>query len=1327
VPTPWISRPFARTPRLNPMFRLRARSRRSRPAVEGLEGRQLLSTLYVTSLGDNGDNANPTPNSLRAAIVASNNAPVGTVTTIDFSIGTGAQTISLVAPLPTLANPTIIDGTTQPGYAGRPMIQVDGTQAGAGAIGFSLDDDSHNSTIKGLEITGFNGGGILDDNGNSNVFTNDVIGLHVTGTLPRVIANGTFGVEIRDQANNNTLSNLVVAGNQFNGVVINNSTGTALTGSFIGTDSSGTASLDRNGVALGNGVSGGGGSGVVINGSATNTTLSGDVIVNNESFGVLITGSGTTKNTLAGNKIGVDRTGTTALGNVLDGVAVISGASGNFIGQPGQGNVISGNGHSGVWLSGFDNAGKTSGNIVAGNFIGTNGAGSGAIPNAMDGVVVNNMATSNTIGTTDAGGSNVISGNSEWGVFISDAGTTFNVVQDDFIGTDATGKTALPNAFNGLDILNGATNNTVGGTATSARNLISGNLHEGVLIGGSGTSNNTVEGNFIGTDVTGKAFLASTQQGDGVYVGLGASNNTIGGQNPVGAFNTAAWNVISGNSTSGILVTDSGTTGTVISGNFIGTDVTGTASLPNGGNGVTIAAGTSNTTVGAETSGIANLNVISGNLGDGVSITSSSGNNLSFNYIGVDLNNQIALPNRGNGVSIHAASGNRVNLDVIRNNGGYGILTDIGATGNGWYYDSIYNNTAGGILQQGNPSPQPAPVLTKATVANGQTTITGTISGSPFKNTALVLQFYASPASTSPASIQGLTFIGQSTVTTDANGNGTFTATVNKAVSGGQIITATADFNVSSTSNFSNPVTVPTGAAATFLSTDTTTQGAWRNAYGGDGYDIPADNSATNPVIPPYATLSVTGAGAAPWTTSTTDPRALQNAAGNGRIASGWFGSTISFNLNLTDGQSHRVALYALDWDGYGGGRSERVDVLDAVSGGVLDSRTISGFGQGQYLSWNLSGNVVIRVTNLNAASNAVVNGLFFGNAAATTSATFLATDTVTQGAWRNAYGADGFDIPADQSATNPVIPAYATLSVTGAGAAPWTTSTTDPRALQNAANTGRISSGWFGSTINFNVKFVDGQAHKLALYALDWDGYGGGRSERVDVLDSSGNVLDSRTLSSFGQGVYLSWTIKGSVTIRVTNLNANSNAVVNGLFFGNAAATTSATFLATDTATQGNWHGVYGGDGYDIPADQSATNPVIPAYATLSVTGAGAAPWTTSTADVRALQNAANNGRISSGWFGSTINFNLNLTDGQAHKVTIYALDWDGYGGGRSERIDILNAATGGVLDSRTISGFGQGQYLSWNLTGNVVIRVTNLNPSSNAVVNGLFFSRTS
>ena len=78
----------------------------------------------------------------------------------------------------------------------------------------------------------------------------------------------------------------------------------------------------------------------------------------------------------------------------------------------------------------------------------------------------------------------------------------------------------------------------------------------------------------------------------------------------------------------------------MICGNFIGTDVAGTNILSNFGNGITIAAGTSNTTIGAETSGAGQPERDSGNSGDGLSITSSSGNNISFDYFGVDINNQ---------------------------------------------------------------------------------------------------------------------------------------------------------------------------------------------------------------------------------------------------------------------------------------------------------------------------------------------------------------------------------------------------------------------------------------------------------------------------------------------------------------------------------------------------------------------------------------------------------------------------------------------------------------------------------------------------------------
>src|SRR5205807_10461299 len=159
---------------------------------------------------------------------------------------------------------------------------------------------------------------------------------------------------------------------------------------------------------------------------------------------------------------------------------------------------------------------------------------------------------------------------------------------------------------------------------------------------------------------------------------------------------------------------------------------------------------------------------------------------------------------------------------------------------------------------------------------------------------------------------------------------------------------------------------------------------------------------------------------------------------------------------------THQVALYLLDWDSYGGGRSERVDILDA-NNTLLDSRSVSGFANGQYLVWNLSGHVTLRITNLNASSNAVVSGLLFG-AGTTTSpasgtASFLKTDTTTTGSWKGVYGADGYNIIDDKAN----YPAYVSVTPSGNADYIFAGSTTDSRALQKASSTtDRIAACWY-------------------------------------------------------------------------------------------------------------------------------------------------------------------------------------------------------------------------------------------------------------------------
>jgi hypothetical protein len=128
--------------------------------------------------------------------------------------------------------------------------------------------------------------------------------------------------------------------------------------------------------------------------------------------------------------------------------------------------------------------------------------------------------------------------------------------------------------------------------------------------------------------------------------------------------------------------------------------------------------------------------------------------------------------------------------------------------------------------------------------------------------------------------------------------------------------------------------------------------------------------------IPSYTSLAIQNQSNWTWAASTTDVRALQNGANTGRIAVTWYKSgTFTFDVNLRDGNLHQFALYALDWDSTT--RAETIQILDANTSAVLDTRSISSFSNGMYLVWNISGHAKINVTRT-AGNNAVVSGVFF-------------------------------------------------------------------------------------------------------------------------------------------------------------------------------------------------------------------------------------------------------------------------------------------------------------------------------------------------------------
>jgi hypothetical protein len=365
----------------------------------------------------------------------------------------------------------------------------------------------------------------------------------------------------------------------------------------------------------------------------------------------------------------------------------------------------------------------------------------------------------------------------------------------------------------------------------------------------------------------------------------------------------------------------------------------------------------------------------------------------------------------------------------------------------------------------------------------------------------------------------------------------TFIATAGASIASNQTATVTATLG-SSTQTVNVSLVASGGSTsgtAAFVTTDTTTQGSWKGIYGAEGEAINGDSAN----YPSYAQVTFTGADPFVWASSTTDARALQKAAAPDRIAPCWFNSSImSIDVNLTDAKIHQMSLYFLDWDG--AGRVQRVDVLDAASQAVLDTQTVSGFQNGKYLIWNLSGHVTLKITLLGGL-NDVVSGLFFGPPP------FVRNDAITQGNWKTVYGADGEVINGDSAS----YPSYAQVTFTGATPFVWTSSTTDGRASQNAAASGRIASGWYtNSNMSIDVNLTDGKLHQVALYFLDWDGLGS-RAETVEVVDAASQaVLDTRTVSSFQNGQYLVWNLSGHVTLQIA-LTGGADAVVNGLFCG--------------------------------------------------------------------------------------------------------------------------------------------------------------------------------
>lgn len=391
-----------------------------------------------------------------------------------------------------------------------------------------------------------------------------------------------------------------------------------------------------------------------------------------------------------------------------------------------------------------------SGNLVAGNFLGTDPTGMFQRGNNI-GIRIT-FATNTTIGGTTPAARNLISGNNT-GVS-SITGSSGITVQGNFIGTNASGTAALGNSSTGI-LAGGTGNDVIGGTADEARNIIAATQNNaGIIVQHASASSVTIQNNFIGTDVTGTIPLGNFF---GIWLNNGPSSVTcvVGGNIP------NARNLISGNRSDGILVAQS-TSNSQILGNYIGTDVTGTKPLPNEGNGLRSESSAGGNRIGGPSPG--------------------DGNTIAFNG--------------KNGVLIFsglAAINNSIRRNSIFSNGLLGIdLNGDGVT---------LNDSGDGDIGANNL--QNYPILTSVTSDGAQTTITGTLNSVP--NSTYSLHFYSSSACDGSGNGEGATPFGfiSFPVTTNANGDGSFGIAISIPLAAGHVITATATNATGSTSEFS--------------------------------------------------------------------------------------------------------------------------------------------------------------------------------------------------------------------------------------------------------------------------------------------------------------------------------------------------------------------------------------------------------------------------------------------------------------------------------------------------------------------------------------------
>lgn len=746
----------------------------------GTAGQSSLSWLAITGFPGYGV-------SIFSEFTVVTNCYIGIGTDGVTDLGNALAGVRIVAPnvsIGTSGAGNVISGNTQHGIrieAGSDSSKVYGNKIGTNAAGTAAVPNTGGGIIGNGETTGvFIGAGIIagtgnliSGNGGAGIRLEDgtsgwFISANLIGTtedgnsaLPNSHGMQIFGDD-HDIGSNFLAGRNVISGNTNYGIQVSGGAdGNLIYGNYIGLNEAGTASLG-NSVGI---FTVGTINGLAIGGLVANYR---NVISGNTGNGISIE-TGTSNAVITGNYIGLNAAGTFARAN--GGVGVSLSGTSNTLGSNNATyrNVISGNTLGGVILRG-------SSNTIKGNFIGTNPGGTAAIGNGSLGIRA--IAASNsTIGGTTAADGNVISGNGHDGIAL-DADTSAITIKANLIGTNATGTVVVPNVGSGIGL--GGSNHIVGGTTAGERNLLSGNGSSGILFGGTG---NIVQGNYIGTNLSGNSALANNGYGVRIY---SANGGELGGDT------TGKGNLISG-SGRGVSL-EQGTTGVVLRNNIIGLSADMTVNLLDNGSGIDVYA--SGNTIGMPGAG----NVIAGHTYDGISLgAGATANLIQGNWIGTNKALAAGLGNTGAGIHITDAHDNTIggfipgDRNIIAYNNFMGIHITRGdnnrIAGNSIYSNSllgidlgeqyVFPNDLGDADFPGNRR-QNFPLLSSVIVNSPNTQFEGRLYNEP--NTEYTVQFYSSPTCDETGMGEGKNYWGSAIVNTDINGEGIISTTLNVVV-----------------------------------------------------------------------------------------------------------------------------------------------------------------------------------------------------------------------------------------------------------------------------------------------------------------------------------------------------------------------------------------------------------------------------------------------------------------------------------------------------------------------------------------------------------------